>query len=271
MKEIPNPHVLHLLLERRWLGLGEKAQKKSLGCRSLAGPLIEGWAIRVRAVYGQKAKAEKALTAALAAQTEVEREGGLRERAQLLVKTYEAVNQEGLLASEPGHPAWANGAWTRRVYVVSSSVGESFSSQDLPPGLVEFGGNYFYMSADTEANAKRLEQQRGSPWGYPHNAGILCATPGDVLKVFSSPVGDCGANAYATGQALKDLQVPDFASSQNGDLGKTVTYSKDGGLAQVKMHRADKGSSIRGLVTVSEHTILDYRPPQTPMSPKRKL
>merc|ERR1719277_1117219 len=39
-------NVLHFLLERRWLGLGEKAQKKSLGCRRMTGPVMEGWAIR---------------------------------------------------------------------------------------------------------------------------------------------------------------------------------------------------------------------------------
>merc|ERR1712176_1081763 len=262
------PNVLHFVLERRWLGLDEKAQKKSLGCRKLTGPVMEGWAIRVRAVYKSKAKAEKALAAALSAQTEVEREGGLRERAQLEVKAYEVAGQsDGSIASEPGHPAWENGALTRCIYAVSSSVGECFSSQDLPPGLVEFDGNYFYMSAEHETKAKKLEEQRGSPWGYPHNAGILCARPGEVLKVFSSPVGDRGANAYATGQGLKDLQIPDFASLHNYDLGKAVTYSK-GGLAQVKLHRADKGNSIRGLVTVSEHKILDYRPPPTPMSTK---
>jgi hypothetical protein len=259
-KTSDKPNVVHLLLERRWLGLGEKAQRRSLGNRSLAGSMIEGWGVRVHAVFRQRAKAEKALSVALKKQTEVEREGGLRERAQLMVKACEVVSEVDILSpSELGHPVWVNGVMTRRVYVVSTSVGESFSNKDLPPGLVEFDGNYFYTSAEAEVEAKKLEEQRVSPWGYPHNAKKLCQRPGEVLKVFSSPVGNCGANAYATSQALKDLSVVGFTSLQNYDLGKAVTYTKDG-LAQVKMHRAERGGSIRGVIAVSEHAILDHRP-----------
>eukprot|EP00931_Biecheleriopsis_adriatica_P057457 TRINITY_DN34081_c0_g1_i1.p1 TRINITY_DN34081_c0_g1~~TRINITY_DN34081_c0_g1_i1.p1 ORF type:complete len:382 (-),score=92.33 TRINITY_DN34081_c0_g1_i1:96-1241(-) len=272
LQHIAKTHVLHLLLERRWLGLDEKTQRKSLGNRSFTAPVLEGWGVRVHAVFKSQAKAEKALAAALAKRNIVEREGGLRERVQLMVKTCDVFGQPGEASMpEPGHPAWVDGSLTRRVYVVTSSVGESFSNTDLAPGLVEFEGNYFYTSAEEEEEAKRLEEQRGSPWGYPHNAGVCCSKPGEVMAVFSSPIAEGGANAYATGQGLRDLQVPGLTSLQNHDLGKAITYTKEG-CAHVKLLRAGKEGSIRVFVQVNEHSIVDCnpRPPASPSSGKKR-
>lgn len=265
----PKPHGLHLLLERRWLGLDERMQKKrqSLGTKAFAAPMLEGWGVKVHAVFKSKAKADQALAAALSKQTEVEREGGIRERSELVVKAFKVLGHpdDPSSAVEPGRPAWVNGVLTRRVYIVSASVGESFTNKDLAPGLVQFEGNYFFTCGEDEEEAKRLEEQRGCPWGYPHNARILCAKPGEVLKVFSSPIAACGANAYATGQGLKDLQVRGLDSLHAQDLSKAVTYSKEG-CAQVKLHRAEAECSLRLLLTVSEHEIADDRPLPTPLS-----
>lgn len=265
----PKSHQLHLLLERRWLGLDERMQKKrqSLGSKAFAAAMLEGWGVKVHAVFKSKVKADQALAAALSQQTEVEREGGIRERSELVVKAFKVLGHpdDPSSASEPGRPAWVNGVLTRRVYIVSASVGESFTNKDLAPGLVEFEGNYFFTSGEDEEEAKRLEEQRGCPWGYPHNARILCAKPGEVLKVFSSPIDACGANAYATGQGLKDLQVRGLDSLHAQDLSKVVTYSKEG-CAQVKLHRAEAEGSLRLLLTVSEHEIGDDRPLPTPLS-----
>lgn len=265
----PKSHVLHLLLERRWLGLDERTQKKrqSLGSKAFAAPMLEGWGVKVHAVFKSKQKAEKAFAAALSQQTEVEREGGIRERSELVVKAFNVacLPDDPSSASEPGRPAWVNGVLTRRVYIVSSSVGESFTNNDLAPGLVEFEGNYFFTSAEDEEEAKRLEEQRGCPWGYPHNARILCAKPGEVLKVFSSPIAACGANAYATGQGLKELRVRGLDSLHAQDISKVVTYSKEG-CAQVKLARAEAACPLRLLLTVSEHEIADDRPLPTPLS-----
>eukprot|EP00930_Biecheleria_cincta_P047648 TRINITY_DN33077_c0_g1_i1.p1 TRINITY_DN33077_c0_g1~~TRINITY_DN33077_c0_g1_i1.p1 ORF type:complete len:393 (+),score=89.04 TRINITY_DN33077_c0_g1_i1:79-1257(+) len=265
----PKTHELHLLLERRWLGLDERMQRKrqSLGSKAFAAPMLEGFGVKVHAVFKSKAKADQALAAALSQQTEVEREGGIRERSELVVKAFKVPGHpdDPSSASEPGIPAWVDGVLTRRVYIVSASVGESFTNNDLAPGLVHFEGNYFFTSAEDEEEAKRLEEQRGCPWGYPHNARILCAKPGEVLKVFSSPISECGANAYATGKGLKDLQVSGLDSLHAQDLSKVVTYSKDG-CAQVKLHRAEAEGSLRLLLTVSEHDIADDRPLPTPLS-----
>jgi hypothetical protein len=268
----PNLCWIHLLLERRWLGLGEKAQRSSLGRRSVAcSSVVEGWGIRVRAAYRNKAHAEKALDAALKNQTEVERDGSLRERAQLMVKSFAVQGQDrGNSDLEIGRRACVNGTVTRKIYTVTSSVGETFSNQDLPPGLVEFSGNYFYMSEHDAEEASKSEELRGTPWGYPHNA----RRPGDILKLFSSPVAEGGANAYATGLALKDVQIPGCMSLDTCDLEKAVTYSKEG-LAQVRLQSsAARGSIVRVLISVREHTIQDFRPrgrlPATPLRGQRK-
>lgn len=251
---------VHLLLERRWLGLGEKAQRSSLGRRSMAGPMIEGWGIRVLSAYKDKVKAEKALDAAKKGQTDVERDGGLRERSQLFVQAYEVRGQDGSSKSELGRLTKLNGAVTRCVYTVSSSVGESFSEDDLSPGLVEFDGNYFYMNQEAEEEARVSEEQRGTPWGYPHNARSRCARPGEVLQVFHSPVAECGANAYATGQGLNDVKVIGLMSLDGRELRTAVTYSE--GLAQVRLQQVDRKATVRVLLTVREHPILDYRLPR---------
>lgn len=245
---------VHLVLERRWLGLGEKAQRSSLGRRSLTGPVLEGWGIRVRDAFKDKTKAQKALGLALMSQTEVERDGGLRERAHLFVQTFEVQGSLRRGSSE----------LNRRVYVVSSSIGETFSNQLLPPGLVEYEGNYFYMSDEAEDLARRSEESLGTPWGYPHNSRNSCSRPGEVLKVFASPVGEFGANAYATGSGLVDVQVPGLQSLDHFDLAKAVTYSSPEGLAQVRMQRADRKGAVRVLLTVREHILCDTRPVADP-------
>eukprot|EP00929_Paragymnodinium_shiwhaense_P103091 TRINITY_DN66378_c0_g1_i1.p1 TRINITY_DN66378_c0_g1~~TRINITY_DN66378_c0_g1_i1.p1 ORF type:complete len:418 (+),score=98.99 TRINITY_DN66378_c0_g1_i1:58-1254(+) len=264
--ERPARPLVHLLLERRWLagdGTASAPKAEAKRKRKSLSPAVamQGWGVRVHAAYQDAEAAARALSDAIRQQARSARDGSMRERASLSVQSHEVFG--GSSGSTcPGRVITdTSGCRKRVVYVVTSSIGESFCPGDAPPdaALHPDGCSFKFRGEAAAADARRKEEARGAPWGYPYNAGIACSKPGEVLRVFATPVGEEGANAYATGGGLKELQCYDFESLDGYNLAEAVTYSPEG-LARIRMLYDGVDGTVRCLLTVSAHLIVDETP-----------